>query len=99
MEGLIEGRIVHYVAPNGQHRPAIVVNVLDQNGVISLQSFHDYNGLEYVSGVEHSAEPVPGSWHWIEEAQPVPVVTEVEQSITNVPPTEPPVEQTAQQLT
>lgn len=26
MEGLTEGRIVHYVLPNGSHRPAIVVN-------------------------------------------------------------------------
>lgn len=25
MDGLIEGRIVHYVLSNGQHRPAIVV--------------------------------------------------------------------------
>lgn len=25
MEGLTEGRIVHYVLSNGQHRPAIVV--------------------------------------------------------------------------
>lgn len=25
MEGLIEGRIVHYVLSNGEHRPAIVV--------------------------------------------------------------------------
>ena len=27
MEGLTEGRIVHYVMLNGQHRPAIVVKV------------------------------------------------------------------------
>jgi hypothetical protein len=27
MDGLIEGRIVHFVMPNGQHRPAIVVQV------------------------------------------------------------------------
>lgn len=27
MEGLTEGRIVHYVLPNGEHRPAIVVKV------------------------------------------------------------------------
>jgi hypothetical protein len=27
MNGLIEGRIVHYVLPTGEHRPAIVVQV------------------------------------------------------------------------
>jgi hypothetical protein len=27
MEGLIEGRIVHFVMPSGEHRPAIVVRV------------------------------------------------------------------------
>jgi hypothetical protein len=27
MDGLTEGRIVHYVMPNGEHRPAIVVRV------------------------------------------------------------------------
>jgi hypothetical protein len=30
MEGLTEGRIVHYVMPNGEHRPAIVVRVWRQ---------------------------------------------------------------------
>lgn len=32
MEGLIEGRIVHFVMPNGQHRPAIVTQVWDRGG-------------------------------------------------------------------
>ncbi len=32
MEGLTEGRIVHYVMPNGEHRPAIVVNVWKVSG-------------------------------------------------------------------
>ena len=27
MEGLTEGRIVHFVMPSGEHRPAIVVRV------------------------------------------------------------------------
>lgn len=34
MEGLTAGRIVHYVMPDGNHRPAIVVQVWD----------HDANG-------------------------------------------------------
>lgn len=32
MEGLTEGRIVHYVMPNGEHRPAMVVRVWNVQG-------------------------------------------------------------------
>ncbi len=32
MEGLTEGRIVHYVLSNGQHRAAIVVRVFEPYG-------------------------------------------------------------------
>jgi hypothetical protein len=49
MEGLTEGRIVHYVMPDGQeHRPAIVVKVWRKedgtppdNGISNLQVFTD----------------------------------------------------------
>ena len=44
MDGLTEGRIVHYVMPNGQHRPAIVVQVWDYtgpSGTSNLQVFTD----------------------------------------------------------
>jgi hypothetical protein len=41
MDGLTEGRIVHYVMPNGQHRPAIVVKVWNSNGMANLQVFTD----------------------------------------------------------
>lgn len=46
MKGLTEGRIVHYVLPDGQHRPAIVVRVWDRNpddpiGCCQLQVFVD----------------------------------------------------------
>jgi hypothetical protein len=52
MEGLTEGRIVHFVMPNGQHRPAIVVRVWrvtqaegsalpPENGCSQLQVFTD----------------------------------------------------------
>jgi hypothetical protein len=33
VEGLTEGRIVHFVLDNGEHRPAIVVNVWRVNGI------------------------------------------------------------------
>lgn len=32
MEGLTEGRIVHYVMPDGEHRPAVVVKVWNLSG-------------------------------------------------------------------
>lgn len=44
MDGLTEGRIVHYVLSNGEHRPAIVVKVWGSaacDGYINLQVFTD----------------------------------------------------------
>lgn len=42
MKGLTEGRIVHFVLPDGQHRPAIVVRVWNQdNGCANLLVFTD----------------------------------------------------------
>lgn len=43
MEGLIEGRIVHYVMPDGQHRPGIIVRVWDSPhpGLVNLIVFVD----------------------------------------------------------
>jgi len=45
MDGLTEGRIVHYVMPNGEDRPAIVVRVWKVSGncegYINLQVFTD----------------------------------------------------------
>lgn len=50
MEGLIEGRIVHYVLPagnsKGEHRPAIIVKVWEAHraqGTVNLQVFTDGN--------------------------------------------------------
>jgi hypothetical protein len=82
MEGLTEGRIVHFVLPNGQHRPAIVVNAWHHvfeyhaSGRVNLQVFTDFknDGEEYASGqywatsVPYSEDPQPGTWHWIEKA-------------------------------
>jgi len=48
MDGLTEGRIVHYVMPNGEHRPAIVIRVWrtpdgdsPESGMSNLQLFTD----------------------------------------------------------
>lgn len=46
MEGLTEGRMVHFVMPDGQHRPAVVVRVWREvvsacEGYVNLQVFTD----------------------------------------------------------
>ena len=42
MKGLTEGRMVHYVLPNGDHRPAIVVKVWNkEEGYINVQVITD----------------------------------------------------------
>ena len=83
MEGLTEGRIVHFVLPEGQHRAAIIVRVWRQgdgtppaNGYSNLAVFmdgtNDYLGtascIKWETSVEYSAEPKPRTWHWIEKA-------------------------------
>lgn len=84
MEGLTEGRIVHFVLDNGEHRPAIVVKVWrvnDQppsNGCCNLQVFtvsdteKKYNDVlppvMWKTSVVFTEEPTPGTWHWIEKA-------------------------------
>jgi hypothetical protein len=43
MDGLIEGRIVHFVLPNGEHRPAMIVkNWNEQSGCSNLTVFTDW---------------------------------------------------------
>jgi hypothetical protein len=78
MDGVIEGRIVHYVLPEGphegEHRPAIIVKVWT-GGYVNLQVFYDgtndgpvVSGQPWVTSVEHSEDPRPRTWHWIERA-------------------------------
>ncbi len=55
MEGLTEGRIVHYVLKNGEHRAAIVVRVFEpygkEAGLANLIVFSDgSNDASAVSG-------------------------------------------------
>lgn len=75
ISGLTEGRIVHYVLPNGKHRPAIVVQVWStETGMSNLQVFNDGNNDEHtgtahwVGSVYYSEEPKPNTWHYIERA-------------------------------
>lgn len=77
MEGLIEGRICHYVAFNGRHLAAIVIGVEDrQSGIVDIALFTnlpnvngDKNfGLQFHQNVKFSETQEPGTWHWIERA-------------------------------
>jgi hypothetical protein len=81
MEGLIEGRIVHYVLPNGnskgEHRPAIIVKVwptMKESGTVNMLVFTDCNNdvdsrdpqsASYGSGVAWAT-----SVHYSEEKEP-----------------------------
>lgn len=82
MEGLIEGRIVHFVTSHGLHRPAIVVNVSNkEKGLVNLQVFgnspdlplpnvHYPNWSEFQLSwkvlIPYSEEYLEYTWHWIE---------------------------------
>lgn len=79
VQGLIEGRNVHFIlksGPNaGKHRPAIVSQVENSvTGVVSLTVFNitqdGFSGP--VSQLEHIAldekRSTPGTWHYIEPA-------------------------------
>jgi hypothetical protein len=81
MEGLTEGRVVHFVLPDGphkgEHRPAFVVKVWDRaTGYVNLQVFMDgtNDGPEYASGISWQTSVLydeaqrPRTWHWIEKA-------------------------------
>ncbi len=77
LKGLIEGRIVHFVLPGGEHRPAIVVKVWGfKAGYVNLTVFTDWgnDGLNYSKGivwetsVDYSEAPAPRTWHWPERA-------------------------------
>lgn len=75
MDGLTEGRIVHFVLPNGDHRPAIVVRVWTAP-LVNLQVFIDgtndhvpqdtYNVWQ--TSIPFNESGKPGTWHWIERA-------------------------------
>lgn len=77
VEGLIEGKIVHFVMPNGQHRPAIIVKVWDWfTGCCNLQVFTDgmnddentYLGLVWKSAVLFdNVQKKANTWHWMEQ--------------------------------
>lgn len=69
MEGLTEGRIVHY----GKRpvKAAIVSCVVNKaQGIVDLHVFKGDSTfpVQLVRGVEYSEEPEIGKWHWIPKA-------------------------------
>jgi len=83
MEGLTEGRIVHYVIADGEHRPAIVVANWGERyaepGTVNLTVFTDWsndrrfneaygNGSYWATSIKYSEGHEVGTWHWIERA-------------------------------
>lgn len=82
MNGLIEGRVVHYVLIDGphagEHRKADVVRVWDPttglcNLIVALDGENDGATLgqlhRWVTSVSHDEETKKlGTWHWIERA-------------------------------
>jgi hypothetical protein len=82
LPGLLEGRIVHYVAYNGRHLAAIVIGhdgsksysdadialFTNMNNVNGSKSF----GLQFHQDIPYSETKEPGTWHWIERSGPAP---------------------------
>lgn len=82
MDGLIEGRVVHFVLADGpragEHRAADVVRVEDAvegrvNLHVKLDGILDSDSgvapvIRHVRNVPYDAQMRPGTWHWIERA-------------------------------
>ena len=73
MEGLIEGRIVHFVVSPEQHRAAIVVNVISKDyGECDLFVFampqDESGGFFMYTDAHYDDGKAVNTWHWIEKA-------------------------------
>jgi hypothetical protein len=82
MDGLTEGRIVHYVLPDGpnagEHRAAMIARIWERSsGYVNLWVFQDgtNDGLGFsaaptwTTSVPYSEDThVYRTWHWIERA-------------------------------
>lgn len=73
MDGLTEGRIVHYVVDPGVHRAAIVVNVTgekkDKCDLLVFSIPEDKRGgLFLFTNANYSEQKEIDTWHWIEKA-------------------------------
>ncbi|SRR6266567_696 len=78
MPGIIEGRIIHYVAYNGRHLAGIIIGCdasrsysdvdmvifTNMSNVNGVKNF----GMQFHADIAYSESPVPGTWHWPEKA-------------------------------
>jgi len=73
MQAISVGRIVRYVLPNGEERPAIVTRVIEEGRAVGLHLFLDANDapmqpIDPATGqagvVRYSEEPAVNTWHW-----------------------------------
>ena len=62
------GRIVHFVMDDGQHRPAIIVQVFaGEQGEVGLVVFEPAtNPTNYLALIGFDPQGEVGSWHWPE---------------------------------
>ena len=80
--GLTEGRIVHYVLSNSQHRAALIVrNWQEPSGSVNLYVFLDgrndsHNdgrlfmmGVLWATSVPYDGDGKVGTWHWPERGE------------------------------
>lgn len=66
MDGLIEGRIVHYVDAEHRHHAACVIEIFDlAAGYVSLRSLYDLKTYVATFGM---GKQEPSTWHWTGEA-------------------------------
>ncbi len=79
MEGVNEGRVVHYVLKNGEHRPAIVVNAwnpdspLRKQGIVNMVVFLDGSNDGIEAGRAHLDTALQAwrtSVHYSEDKEP-----------------------------
>lgn len=75
MEGLIEGRVVHYVAYNGRHLAAMIIGCEPEEGtLVDLVVFTNMTnvngeknfGIQFHQCIPFAESSTPGTWHWIE---------------------------------
>jgi len=78
MQGVTEGKMVHVVLENGEHRPAVIVKVWsEETGCSNLQMFTDsppeanlndcLPQVKWLTSFVYSEEPILNTWHWMEK--------------------------------
>lgn len=73
MIGLIEGRVVHFVAATGIHCAATIVHVHSKDGLVNLfvppRGEEGYEESSTQKNVPFSKRKHIGTWHWPERVE------------------------------